>query len=238
MSENVHLLTGAYALNALDDRERAEFEAHLPTCDACSEEVREFQATATHLGQAATMTPPDALRERVFAEIRTVRQDAPVIAFRSKRRAAALTRLAVAASVVAMVGGLAFSTWHFQQRSNESAALNGALAAALAAPDTQTMSAAIGDGRGTLVVAPSSQRVMFIADDLPKAPHGHTYELWLISDTGAKPAGLFDARDDGTAIAMVDGTIEGAKALGVTVEPDGGSDAPTTQPIGAIDMTV
>jgi anti-sigma factor RsiW len=36
---DIHQLAAAYALDALDDRERAEFEAHYPTCPVCRPEV-------------------------------------------------------------------------------------------------------------------------------------------------------------------------------------------------------
>ncbi len=36
---DVHALSGAYALDALDDSERAEFERHLAVCSSCRLEV-------------------------------------------------------------------------------------------------------------------------------------------------------------------------------------------------------
>ncbi|MEU0691511.1 anti-sigma factor [Streptomyces uncialis] len=74
---DVHLLSGAYALDALDEDERAGFEDHLAHCPACAEETRELAATAGRLGLAATVTPPPALKRRVMREITTIRQEAP-----------------------------------------------------------------------------------------------------------------------------------------------------------------
>ncbi|MFJ4774702.1 anti-sigma factor domain-containing protein [Streptomyces uncialis] len=74
---DVHLLSGAYALDALDEDERAGFENHLAHCPACAEETRELAATAGRLGLAATVTPPPALKRRVMREITTIRQEAP-----------------------------------------------------------------------------------------------------------------------------------------------------------------
>ncbi|MFJ7419848.1 anti-sigma factor domain-containing protein [Streptomyces uncialis] len=74
---DVHLLSGAYALDALDEDERAGFENHLAHCPACAEETRELAATAGRLGLAATVTPPPALKRRVLREITTIRQEAP-----------------------------------------------------------------------------------------------------------------------------------------------------------------
>ena len=75
----LHLLTGAYALDALDPAERAAFEEHLATCESCQAEVKELRATAGLLGAAAAETPPPSLKERVMAEVDRTRQDPPLV---------------------------------------------------------------------------------------------------------------------------------------------------------------
>ncbi|HEX3336354.1 MAG TPA: zf-HC2 domain-containing protein [Jatrophihabitans sp.] len=67
---------GAYVLNALDDQDRAEFEAHLVTCDECRARVAEVGPTAARLaglspadveGEAASAGPiPDTLLPGLF----------------------------------------------------------------------------------------------------------------------------------------------------------------------------
>ena len=56
--DSIHLLTAAYALDALSDEERAGFAAHLEECDACAAETAELhrdrvQARAAHRGASA-----------------------------------------------------------------------------------------------------------------------------------------------------------------------------------------
>ena len=46
---DIHALSGAYAVDAVDDIERAEFERHLATCADCREEVAGFRSTAIQL---------------------------------------------------------------------------------------------------------------------------------------------------------------------------------------------
>ncbi|TYK46071.1 anti-sigma factor [Actinomadura decatromicini] len=78
MTEDLHALTGAYAVDAIDDPgERARFEAHLAGCEPCAAELREFQATAARLGMAVAEPPPPELRARVLATIRNVPQTPP-----------------------------------------------------------------------------------------------------------------------------------------------------------------
>jgi len=52
VSQDVHNLAGAYALDALDEVERLLFERHLASCAACRAEVDEFRLTASRLGAA------------------------------------------------------------------------------------------------------------------------------------------------------------------------------------------
>ena len=70
----VHTLSGAYALDALTEIERAGFARHLAECSVCETEVAEFRETAARLGMAAWETPPARLRERVMAEVAQTRQ--------------------------------------------------------------------------------------------------------------------------------------------------------------------
>ncbi|NEA43456.1 zf-HC2 domain-containing protein, partial [Streptomyces sp. SID11385] len=72
-----HLLTGAYALHALEPAEQAAFERHMAHCEACAQEVREFTETATKLGLAAAVNPPPGFKDAVMARIADVRQEPP-----------------------------------------------------------------------------------------------------------------------------------------------------------------
>ena len=66
--------TAPYALGALDEEERASFEAHLATCDVCASEVRELREVAGLLATAAPhAAPPAGLRDRILADARKVR---------------------------------------------------------------------------------------------------------------------------------------------------------------------
>ncbi|MFD7613170.1 anti-sigma factor domain-containing protein [Streptomyces sp. NPDC059828] len=75
----LHTLTGAYALHALGERERARFERHLTECTACTQEVQELSATAGRLGLAVSEPPSTAMKAQVLQRIATVRQEPPTI---------------------------------------------------------------------------------------------------------------------------------------------------------------
>jgi len=77
MTAELHMLTGAYALDAVSDVDRAEFERHLGECDACRQEVAELRATGARLGVAAAVDPPPSLKPAVLADVARTRQLPP-----------------------------------------------------------------------------------------------------------------------------------------------------------------
>lgn len=75
------------------------------------------------------------------------------------------------------------------------------------------------------------QEAMIVqAADLAELPSESTYQLWLIDEDGAHGAGLITSPDQ--TVVMHDDMPPGAQ-LGLTVEPAGGSEQPTTDPIAA-----
>ncbi|HYN67705.1 MAG TPA: zf-HC2 domain-containing protein, partial [Ornithinibacter sp.] len=78
MSPDLHHLSGAYAVDALDDAERASFEQHLALCADCRAEVAELSATAHSLASLAEATPPPSLRASVLSDIARVRPLPPL----------------------------------------------------------------------------------------------------------------------------------------------------------------
>ncbi len=111
----------------------------------------------------------------------------------------------------------------------ERTAVEAAFAAVRAAPDARTL-ALVGDdpdARVQVAWSAAQNRVVLLADGMPDPGAGRTYELWRIDADGPDPAGLFDPGDSGSAglVAPLDGADPAA--WGVTVEPDGGSPAPT-----------
>ena len=68
--EGLHLLSGAYALNALEAEEKAQFESYLLTAEETRTEVASLSDTAVLIGlSTAPVTPPADLRARLMAQI-------------------------------------------------------------------------------------------------------------------------------------------------------------------------
>ncbi|MFO7778141.1 MAG: anti-sigma factor [Nitriliruptoraceae bacterium] len=106
----------------------------------------------------------------------------------------------------------------------------------LAAPDVVTVSVTHDDLLGRVVASPTRGEAVFIAEGWEPAPHEHTYVLWLITPDGAVPAGLFDPDDQGRATRVMTGDVARATAVGITIEPEGGSPVPSDEPMMTLQL--
>lgn len=73
--EDEHALVGAYALNAVDERERAEFEEHLAGCPLCSADVPAFREVLADMAWSASSAPPADLVPRTVERAHALRQE-------------------------------------------------------------------------------------------------------------------------------------------------------------------
>lgn len=218
---DLHALAALYALDALDDEfERARFEAHLLECAECRREVAEFSDVATDLAGAVNEPPPPATKAAVLTAIDEVRQDRR-IPTPTRRPHWIVSAVATAAALV-LVAVVSFQLG----RSDRSSPSDDVASVLLAADSTEKILAAPAGVRARVVTSPASGKVVFIAHGLAAPGEGKTYELWLITDDGPSPAGLF-LSDDGAATVLTE-LVPGADAIGVTIEPVGGSSTPST----------
>ncbi|MGW0753370.1 anti-sigma factor [Streptomyces sp. NPDC002587] len=237
---DVHALVAAYALNALDPSEREAFTAHLEQCEACRQEAAEFEATAARMAAPAAQAPPAAMKDRTMAALDGVRQLPPRVGASASpaaftgvlRRKAGLLALAASLATAASFAGLA--AWQsqegerYEQRARQAEQRLDDVSTVLAAPDARTAHRQTSNGASTTVVASKRQnKAVFTAAGLPAPAPGRTYQLWLDHEGTMRPAGFVDR--DGTV--LIDGDTAGATAVGLTLEPAGGSSQPTTAPL-------
>src|SRR5690242_20610683 len=110
MNADVHTLAGAYALDAIDDLERARFDRHLAECEACAREVAELRAAAGRLADLTELTPPARLKDAVMAQVGRTRQvgaGQPSAGRGPEVRWRRWTAAAVAAGIIAVGAGAA-----------------------------------------------------------------------------------------------------------------------------------
>ena len=230
---DIHHLAAAYALDALDSRERAVFEAHYPSCDVCRADVIDFRSTLAVVAEADAVPPPADLRRRVLDEIARTRQLSPHLPVgvtdlaerRRRRRRMSATVLAAAAAV-----GL-FTAGALILGGGDTPAYATELANVLEQSDARLETLG-GDGVGQVRVAWSgeAERAVLLADDLPEAPDGMAYELWLIDESGPLAMNVLDRADGGEIrdAIVIDGEVDREPtAWGITLEPAAGSVSPT-----------
>ena len=244
-SPDIHTIAGAYALDAVDDLERAAFERHLAECETCAVEVAEFRETLTRLADGAWSVPPPRMRHQVLARIGGTPQLSP----RGHRRSAVSPasrwrRIAAACAVVGMLGvGAAATTYAVQeqrladQRVAAAAVQQRAdrVQAVLAAPDAALRAGELsGGGRVSVVMSASVDAAVVVLADAPSPGPQRAYELWMVQGQTPLSVGLL-APGQSQATELVEG-VRGRDAFAVTVEPASGSPAPTTTPLVGISL--
>jgi anti-sigma-K factor RskA len=223
--DDLHILAGAYAINALDDLERARFERHLDNCETCQDDVAGFSETTGLLASAAAAPISKSLHDAVHAQTAHTQQ-VPSPNPTRVRGARRLQTVGIAAAAILALGIVSIGLSQRTSANRQSAALT----AVTQANDAQT-SRLVGTN-GTIQVTYSANRraSVLIVDDLPPAPAGRVYELWLINGATAKPAVTFQPKSNKRTAIKFEGTPTPGTVYAVSEEPAGGSDAPTTTP--------
>jgi anti-sigma factor RsiW len=229
---DIHALSGAYAIDALDERERELFEQHLADCPACRAEVISLREASAMLAETTYATPPPSVRDRVLADIGKVRPLPPVRQQEPVRRRFPVG-LAAAAAVLAVLGAGAVITQPWQDDTSK---LPTAAEQVIQAADAERVSLQLDGAEATLVRSVSKGAAVIVTNDMPPAPDGKVYELWLQRPGGnLVPAGLMPEGADNTV--LLDGDASDAIGAGITVEPGpDGSGVPTTTPIAVFDL--
>jgi hypothetical protein len=269
--DDIHSLSGAYAVDAVDDVERARFEAHMAGCSQCQNEVASLRAAAAELSSTTVTPPPPSLRESVLRDISSVRPLPPEVApeetpapewttpttpgppanpespgpsaptapaslehQRAQHARRAPLRqwlIGVAAAAVLVTGSLVWNPWS----SDKSTVQLTATEQVLQARDAQHFEKKVGDATATIVRSPGLRKAVIVTANMPAAPAGKVYELWLQQGPAMVRAGLMPSGQANTV--LLNGDAASARAVGITVEPAGGSDTPTLPPVAVISLT-
>ncbi|MEU6147142.1 anti-sigma factor [Streptomyces sp. NPDC047081] len=249
---DLHSLAAPYALDALEPGERIRFEKHLKGCDMCAAEVRALSEDAVRLAWSTAAPAPAAMRDRVLAAVRTtpqepgpVREHTPQLpphvwgtqpppgrTRAPRERRPFFVPLATATAAAALVVASLFAVQARQTQDKLDAAQSQAreINHVLAAPDARATIGKDAQGRSLGVIASASEgQAVVTLSGYGEPSGGRVHQLWLMRP-GAQPRslGLFEGGD--TPLVATD-LNKSATSLAVTVEPDGGSAQPTSQPI-------
>ena len=231
---DIHALAGAYALDAVDDIERAAFERHLRDCASCAVEVAELRETSTWLSHPLAVPPPPGLRQSVLAAIARTPQERPrgTAQVRPTGSTAPATRpaprrwrrwavSAVAASV--LVAGTGVGTWVVTEQGVRDQ--NARIDAVLSASDAKLVQAEVNGGHISLIVSPERDAAVAVLSGLSSPGKNKAYQLWMVPSSGAVSAGVLPA-ETGTGRRYI-ADLHGASTFAVSREKAGGATTPS-----------
>ena len=232
MSTDLHTLSGAYAVDALSVEEAEQFRTHLEACSACRQEVRELREAAAQLGAVEALAPPAALKARVLAAADRMPQKPPKVgALDTRRRRRLALRIAAAAAAVVVVAGGAIGL--SQINDDADGPLGDGVTQVFEAGDARTAEVDTSHGAVRVATSPGRGEMAVDTSDLRPLDSEHVYQLWSVVDGSPTSVAVLQEPDAGASMPMpASGT-----QVAITVEPAGGSDQPTTDPIVEVDPT-
>ena len=228
----------AWVLGALDNTEAAEFVRRMEASPEVRKEVGELQEAADALPfSVPPVGPPPELRDRIMAIVESeaellhatgARADRPHRAARTPWWRSLLRPLPVAATAcVLLLAGVAA----------------GLLIGGGGSESARTVAAQVtggGTANASAQVEIDDDHAELVVDGMKSPGAGHVYQVWYVQEgqTDPVPAGaLFDVDSAGQGAAALPGGVDDVKSVLVSVEPAGGSEKPTTQPVIAANLS-
>ena len=243
-----------YALDALTDEERELVESYLAEHSEARAQIEEMSGAASSLPYSAPPAEPprhakEALMARVAADADARARASKHASRQPSRRVMRLENIfqafSLGAATVAIIWAVALNI-QLSRLQNEVSLLGDALVAQsnsleqinaklpqLTDSTVVTISlrgtSARPDAHGQLIADPNSNSAVLVIAGLGPLEAGKTYQVWLIDGGGPKSAGILtvDANGQGLLILSSELTIGEFNSLGISIEPDGGSEQPT-----------
>jgi anti-sigma-K factor RskA len=224
--EEISEIIGPFALDALEPEERLLVLEHLSECREHDAELAEYREVTSLLPLAINdAAPPARLRSSILSEFDRLQGPAPVETVATPREAPAPSEpraglldffrrpvfaYGLAAALVLAIAGL--TAWNLSLQDEDQP---------FVARTTQQ-----GSNSLRMVYLPEEQ-VAILNLQLPPLTSDRAYQAWQITGAGPVSLGLVSGRGP-TAIRA---DLSNASAIAITVEPAGGSAAPTTTPM-------
>jgi anti-sigma-K factor RskA len=227
-------LKEAYVLGALPEEERRELEEYLARHPERQAEVDELGAFAGLLALTPQEhEPPPELRRSIMSVVESEARSSSARSeprFAGLREVFSLQNLGLAAAAVLVIG---LFSWNMLLQG-EVQDLQGRVASLQESPQSRMVALeGTGDapqqGHAEVMIL-DDDRAVLMAEDMPRAPEGRTYQIWVIEGDVPEPGGLFEPRGESVA-AVVEKPLDEGDVIAVTIEPAGGSQQPTTDPL-------
>jgi anti-sigma-K factor RskA len=225
-------LKDAFVLGALPDAERREFEEYLAEHSERQAEIDELGTVAGLLALSSQEQEPTPELRRRIMEVVEAEADRPRVESRRSwperiREFLGVRGLALGAAALLVIGLFSWNMilqreiQELQEQAERPQTLQDSRMVALKGP---------GEAHGARaeVMILHNVRAVLMAEDMPPVPEEKTLQIWVIEDKIPKPGGLFEPKEE---VIVVEVPLDGADAIAVSVEPEGGSPEPTTEPM-------
>jgi anti-sigma-K factor RskA len=222
-------LKDAFVLGALPEEERREFEEYLAAHPERQAEIDELGAVAGLLALSPhEQEPPPQLRRSIIdvveAEAQRPRAE-PRSGLARMREFLDVRNLALGAAALLVIGLFSWNVLlqgQIQDLQDQ-------------AQSPQAPQVVVLDGSGAarqakVEVMVHDDQAVLMADDMPPVPEDRTCQIWVIENEVPKPSGIFEP-DDGPIAVVVENSVDRGDTIAVTLEPEGGSRKPTTEPM-------
>jgi anti-sigma-K factor RskA len=224
-------LKDAFVLGALPEEERREFEEYLISHPERQAEVDELGAVAGLLALSPQeQEPPPDLRRRIIDTVEAVRPRESRRSWLAWIRGFLSARNLVLGAAALLV--ISLFLWNLILLG-EIRDLQGRVQS-LRSPQESRMVALKGPGAAhgarAEVIILEDNRAVLMAENMPRIPEEQTFQIWVIEGDIPKPSGVFEAEQESVA-TVVKKPLNGADAIAVSVEPEGGSPKPPTNPM-------
>jgi anti-sigma-K factor RskA len=247
IEEHVFDFLPGYALEILDDEDLLRVARHLPHCVACIAELEAYAATRDQLAFMAPVQAPAAdLRARVLQKVNAESQHARAVervpeSINSTQvrtawwdhlrmflgRQAGFTFAVLALLIILFLGINNYLLW---QRVDKLHTL---------LPEDQVLIARL-DGTanapgasGYVIVYRDNKYGSLTVENAPVLDENQQYQIWLIRDGERTSGGVFSVNASGYGVLQVYShePLDMYDSFGITIEPAGGSPAPTGEKI-------
>jgi anti-sigma-K factor RskA len=238
--EELKSLIAPYVLGAISPEEMEEVRSHIISCEECMAEADGYSGAVSSL--ALSVRPeaiPDTLIDNVMSRARAegqgtveasalvsdVSQTSRVTELRRPRPIYGFVAAAAALLIVAVLAGALITTTNELGDTRDQLALERERVEELAQREgAMRLGGPSGEAVGAML--PTDKGGVFVVHGLEDPPSDHTYQVWLLDDGKPTSAGTFDPAS-GVGALQTDQSLDGVDGVAVTVEPSGGSKAPT-----------
>ncbi len=233
IEEHVLDLLPLYALDCLDEVEIIRVSEHLALCPACQAEWRAYRATVDQLALAGPEEAPSPeLKARLMSRVQPSDQSMTPQTTPSWWNSLHIFMgrfgPGLVAAGLALILLLGLSNFWLWQQLNQLEAAQSELAVMRTVPLAGTELIPLANG--LVVISVDGEHGTLVVDGLPPLDEAHQYQLWLIEDDGQRQSGgVFSVDQEGYGALWVSSRspLSDYTAVGITIEPTGGSPGPT-----------